>query len=66
MSQKNHECPACGSSKTMPAMPDGKIPARRRREETESGDCQEESDSVDRLCKTCQHRFTPGKDKEND
>ena len=66
MSQKCYECPACGSSKTIPAMPDGKIPARRRRKDPESSDRQEESDSVDRLCKICQHRFTPDKNKEND
>ena len=66
MSQKSYECPACGSSKTIPALPNGKIPTRRRREEAESSDCQEESDSVDRLCKTCQHRFTPDKEKESD
>ena len=66
MSQKSYECPACGSSKTIPALPNGKIPTRRRREEAESSDCQEESDSADRLCKTCQHRFTPDKEKESD
>jgi len=68
MSQKCYECPACGSSKTIPAMPDGKISARRRRKDPESSDCRKESDSVDtteRLCKTCQHRFTPDKEQES-